>query len=160
MFVFELTLVPFEGKAAWFVLRVEGSNDFKNVFNNGLTGIFQARYNNKLCSEFNLFSSVVLDCSTNSFLLLFIDILLEKYIDLFYFEKLFSELSFLSSLHGRQNLAFFHDGKSKSFQFKPWFTKSTLSIGFSHVDGFEVAPDFKPFFLPKLVIKTWLYYIN
>lgn len=73
--------------------------------------------------------------------------------DLFYFEKLFSEFSYLSSHFGRQNLAFYHDNKAKSFQIKPWFMKSTLSIGFSHTNGFEVGDDFKSLFLPKLVYK-------
>lgn len=63
MFVFEMTLVPYEGKVAWFVLNVEGSDEFKSLFKNGLTGIFQARYNNRLCSDFNIFSSAILDCS-------------------------------------------------------------------------------------------------
>lgn len=62
-FVFELTLVPFQCHAAWFVLNVEGSAEFRSLFKNGLTGIFQSRYNNRLCSDFNIFTSAVRDCS-------------------------------------------------------------------------------------------------
>jgi hypothetical protein len=71
IFVFELTLVPYEGKSAWFVVNVEGSTEFKSLFKNGLTGIFQARYNNRLCTDFNIFTSVALDCSKERKLLIY-----------------------------------------------------------------------------------------
>lgn len=137
MFEFEFTLVPSDLDSAWFILGVQ-VDSMKGIFKNSLTGIFQFKYNNKSIEPSQTggyFKSIVADCS--------------KYIDLFYYEKMFSQFSFLSNVYGKSICSFQKSQNGDWFKFKPWFMTEE-SVVVSNDPRFKVDGDAESFMIPKL----------
>lgn len=136
LFEFEFTLVPsigdenLAGEAlnfSWFILGVQ-VDSMKSTFKNSLTGIFQFKYNNNSKSSANsqFFKSIISDCT--------------KYVELFYYEKMFSQFAFLSNVYGKSICSFQKSPLGDWFKFKPWFMKSEegdILVSFSNETGLK-----------------------
>ena len=132
LFLFEFTLVPplnpateNEDFAAWFILSVQ-VDSMKEIFKNSLTGIFQFKYNNKNTSDLEYFKAIKLDCF--------------KYIELFYYEKIFSQFAFLSNSNSKLICSFQKSLQGDWFKISPWFMEDqqSITISFSNESKFRV----------------------
>jgi hypothetical protein len=138
LFEFELTLVPSGDNihSAWFILGVQ-VDSMKEIFKNSLTGIFQYKYNNNNDNSKNggtYFKSLISDCS--------------KYIELFYYEKIFSQFSFLSNFYGKSICSFQKSPNGDWFKFKPWFMTEDTVVSNDKI--FKVDGLAESFMIPKL----------
>ena len=144
LFEFEFTLVPAINNnpcacdSNWFILGVK-VDSMKGIFKNSLTGIFQFKYNNKSVSDSFYFKSIISDCS--------------KYIELFYYEKMFSQFSFISNFYGKSICSFQKSQTGDWFKFKPWFMSSDELVSFSNDSCFKVEGESKSLMIPSLSFK-------
>lgn len=159
-------------------VQVHSMNSLTGIFKNSLTGIFQFKYNNDTnkslidtgisgtlggsacCSTTptqnatqatsntasntashtvsqigpQYFKSIISDCS--------------KYIELFYYEKMFSQFSFLSNFYGKSICSFQKSPNGDWFKFKPWFMTEESVV--SNDSRFKAEGEVAAFMIPKL----------
>ena len=110
LFEFEFTVVPIVDcdslSPAWFVLGVS-VDSMKELFKNSLTGIFQFKHNNVMTLDSEYFKTILTDC--------------QKYVNLFYYEKLFSQFHFLSNSLGKTIFSFQKGPQGDWFKISSWF---------------------------------------
>lgn len=131
LFEFVFTLVPSADHSsyAWFILDVK-VEIMKEIFKNSLTGIFQFKYNNKPSYDSSYLKAILEDCS--------------KYIELFHYEKMFSQFSFFSNSHGKGICSFQRSPQGDWFKFRPWwlsFEDEAVRISFSNESRFKVESE-------------------
>ena len=134
LFEFELTLVPESVPApalsspssssstpaivplsAWFILGVQVGS-MKEIFKNSLTGIFQFKYNKQQIRDPFYLKNITDDCL--------------KYIELFYYEKMFSQFAHFSNIYSKSICTFTKSSQSDSFKISPWFMEDSICFSF------------------------------
>lgn len=115
-FAVEVTLVPGAetGACSWFVVSVEVES-LRAVTRHGLSGIFQARHNNRVPCDTHFLSRIAEDC--------------RRYVDLFYYEMLQSQFSLLASTLGREVCSLQRSsGTVPSFSVSFWFRREPVTV--------------------------------